>query len=176
MTGRSGLDIKHPGKKWFVSRLKDKLPAQNAGLEVGDELMTVAGASVAGLNLEYVEGELAGVVGTPVQVSVRRRSKLLAFTWIPVDAFHTSPSVVDGLTMKKIPKGVAWTIENVLQGCPGSLAGLQEGDQVTHINGHPVTDNFTESYEEAEEPTSALFEIERPGVAQPFTVRLTAPK
>lgn len=174
--GRSGLDIKRSGKKWFVSRLNAKLPAQNAGLQVGDELVTVGRASIKGLSLDQIGTELSGIAGTPVQVSVRRGRQTLMFTWVPVDAFHISPSVIDGLTMTRATDHAPWIVEDVLRGCAGSLVGLQVGDKITHINGHSVADKPEESNEEAEEAKSAVFEIERAGVAKPFTVRLTAVK
>lgn len=174
--GHSGLDIKQGGKRWFVSRLKVKLPAQSAGLQVGDELVTVSGVGVKGLSLDQVGKELSGLAGVPVQTTVRREGKLVTLTWVPIDAFQISPSVIDGLTMRKTPNGAFWIIKDVLQGCPGSLAGLQAGDKVTRINGHPVTDKPTESNMEAKEPALALFEIERPGVAKPFVVWLSVVK
>lgn len=176
-TGHSGLEVKRSGESWFVSKLTLRAPAQKAGLRVGDKVLAVGGAGVKKLTMLQIAGRLSGIVGVPVRVSVRRGAKLFAMSWVPGDEFSSPRSAMDGISMTKAT-GDPWVVVDVSKGCPGDLAALQVGDKITHIDGQTVADIPISSYggEETEEQSKVLLEIERAGVAKPFTVRLSLPK
>lgn len=175
-SGYSGLEIKQLKNKWFVSKVSAKLPAQQAGLRMEDEIATVGGAGVEGLSMLQMGARLSGIVGVPVRVTVHRHSKPLALSWIPKDEFSAPRSAFDGLSMTKAPGG-PWVVADAMKGCAGDLAGLQTGDRITHIDGQAIADVPMSSYggEETKEKAIQIV-VERPGVTQPFSVTLSLPK
>ncbi len=176
-TGHSGLEVKRVGESWFVSALTLGMPAQKSGLRVGDKVLAVGGAGARELTMLRISGRLSGLAGVPVQVLVRRGTKRLTVSWIPGDDFSSPRSVMDGISMTKAPGG-PWIVADTLKGCAGDLAGLRVGDKITYVDRQAVANIPMSSYggEETKAQLTALLVVERPGVAQPFTVRLTAPK
>ncbi|HEX8001267.1 MAG TPA: S41 family peptidase [Mycobacteriales bacterium] len=55
-----------------VTSVVPESPAEHAGLQVGDELVDVAGAGVAGAPVSDVVRRMHGAAGTPVEITVRR--------------------------------------------------------------------------------------------------------
>lgn len=175
---QSGVAVEPDGKGWAISQLSDISPARAAGLQADDQLVTLAGTSVEGLSVSQL-GKLFQVpLGNPLQVRVRRAGKEILLSWIPLDDLITSPTAIDGLPMQKAPGG-PWTIIEVMKGYPGDKAGLQAGDALTKIDGEATATMSLERFLELTDlpaKPSVLVEVERPGMAQPFTVRLTAVK
>ena len=65
---------------------------------------------------------------------------------------------------------------NVVKGCPGEVAGIQAGDKITQIDGEAAAGMAMDYYIEAMGQPLMTLQVERTGVAQPFTVRLSVPK
>ena len=173
--GHSGLETEPSGGGWRVSSLSDISPARTAGLKVGDQLIAVAGTSVQGLSDAQVGRLFAVRLGTSLQVRVRRAGKEISLSWVPIDAFTSSPTAIDGLPMQKAPGG-SWVISEVMQGYPNAKTGLRAGDMLTKINGEATATMLLKRFVELIEKPAVIVEVERPGVAKPFTVRLSVPK
>jgi carboxyl-terminal processing protease len=67
------------GKAVVISPIEDS-PADHAGIEAGDVIVKVNGASIAGLALDDVVKKVAGPAGSPVTLTVERQGKELSFT------------------------------------------------------------------------------------------------
>ena len=173
--GKSSLDIKPAGESWSISGFQDKSPAQAAGLRLNDELVTVGGVNVRGLSKLQVRHLLSGIVGVPVHAQARQAGKEVMLSWMPVDEFSASPDVVDGLAMSKTP-GDVWVILGLTKGCLSDNAGLLIGDKIIQINGEDAASLLLDQYPELFREPTLVLQVERPGVAQPFTVRLSVPK
>ncbi len=173
--GKSRLDIKPAGETWSISEFHDTSPAQAAGLQLNDELVTVDGISVRGLSKLQVGHLISGIVGVPIYVQVRRISKEMMLSWMPVDEFSTPPDVMNGLAMDKRP-GDIWVVLGLTKGCPGDTAGLLMGDKITQIDGEDTASLPLDRYSELFRKPTLVLQVERAGVAKPFTVRLTAVK
>lgn len=174
--GRSGLSVKQSGDGWTVSTLSSGAPAQDAGLKAGDKLVSVNGVSVAGTPVIFCLHLLGGIGGSRVRVIVQRgTSKPFVVSWIASDISHALPRVIDGLPMQK-PNGGSWVISQVMQGYPGDKAGLLAGDTLTKMDGEATATMSLIRFAELVRKPTVLVEVERPGVAKPFTVRLTVPK
>jgi len=174
--GHSGVSVKQSGDAWALDTFKPGSPAQSAGLKAGDKIVSVNGVSVAGTPEIFCLRLIDGLVGHQVQVSVQRGTgKPIAFSWIAVDGFHALPTAIDGLPMQK-PNGGSWVISQVMQSYPGDKAGLLAGDKLIKMDGEATATMSLKRFVELTSKSSVLVEVERPGVAQPFSVRLTAPK
>ncbi len=173
--GKSGLDIKPASENWAISEFQGKSPAQSAGLQLNDELVTVDGINVRGLSKLQVGHLLSGIVGVPVHVQALRTGKKIALSWMPVDEFSSSHSAVDGLAMDKAP-GDVWMILALTKGCPGDAAGLLIGDKIIQIDGEDTVSLSLDRYSELFRKPTLTLQIERAGIAEPFTVRLSAAK
>jgi carboxyl-terminal processing protease len=64
----------------FVREIPDGLAADRAGLEVGDEILTIDGADARAMSVAGVHDALAGVVGEPVKLTVIRRGNVIRVT------------------------------------------------------------------------------------------------
>jgi len=174
VSGWSAMDIDPSGDSWLVDP-QSGFPAQRAGLQAGDELVSVNGINVAGLSQPQVEHLIAGVAGVPLLVSAKRGQDKEFFFWVPCDSFSAPHNIVYGISMGKLPSS-PWIITEVTKGCPGDLVGLQPEDHIIKINEEVVASMPVDRFEESIKESSLTFQVERPGVAQPFAVRLTAPK
>ena len=64
----------------FVREIPDGLAADRAGLEVGDEILTIDGADARAMSVAGVHDALAGVVGEPVKLTLIRRGNVIRVT------------------------------------------------------------------------------------------------
>jgi len=175
--GYSGLDLKRAGEGWSVSSVKGASPARQAGVRVGDNVLTVNGRSVQGLSLMQAGLLISGLAGRPVLVSLRRgQDKARSISWVPLDVFSAPRDALDGLTLRK-PTDGPWIIVNILPDCPGSRVGLQVGDEITQMDGVPTAnmplDQLAKIMGGASKSIALL--VQRTGRAAPLSVKLIAP-
>jgi C-terminal processing protease CtpA/Prc len=64
----------------FVRDVPRGLAAENAGLESGDEVLTIDGRDARALGAEGVHQALSGSVGEPVNLTVVRRGEIVRVT------------------------------------------------------------------------------------------------
>ena len=177
--GWSDLNIQQTSGSWMVGALRETSPARLAGLQAGDKIVTANGVNVGGLTPAQAQHLLAGVAGKPLQVKVQRdaaqQEKSMTVSWVPLDVFSAPRNLMFGLSLEKAPVG-PWVVVDAAKGCPGEQAGLRAGDKITHVNGESVMDIPISHYQDLVENIVLILEIERAGVAKPFTVRLSAAK
>lgn len=71
---------KNDNNQVIISSLSDLKPAREAGLMVGDRILSVNGESVEGRNAYYVASKVKGKPGTVVNVRVKRDDKVLEYS------------------------------------------------------------------------------------------------
>ena len=76
----------------FVREVPDGLAADRAGLEVGDEILTIDGADARAMSVAGVHDALSGVVGEPVKLTVIRGGNVIRVTVKRTPAKKHSPS------------------------------------------------------------------------------------
>ncbi len=172
--GWSGVDLNQTGATWSVSGLAAGSPARQAGVQVGDEIVTMNGRSVPGLSPAQLGGLVTGPAGIPLRAVLRRgRDKNLNVSWTPLDEFSAPRDALGGQILKRA-NGGPWVIVSVLPGSAGDRAGLQAGDEITRINGALVADmsqsqllKFMSQLSEA-----ITLSVTRTGRAEPVQVNL----
>ena len=174
--GRTGVGLEQTGKFWTVESGEKKSPAEQSGLQVGDEIVTVSGIDTEALSELQVQHLLQGITGMPLHVLIKRgQNKQHAVSWIPLSSFTAPRTTIDGLPMQKASGG-PWIISEIIKGCPGDKAGLLAGDTLTKMDGEATATMSLVRFAELVRKPVVLLEVVRPGVAKPFSVRLTVPK
>ena len=67
-------------QRLFVREVPDGLAADRAGLEVGDEILTIDGHDARAMNPAGVHDALSGDVGEPVKLTLIRRGQVVRVT------------------------------------------------------------------------------------------------
>lgn len=173
-TGWAGLRLRQAGDGWMIERIKPGSPAGPGGLQMGDMLLTVGGISAQGLPQFVMERMLAGLVGTPVRVTVRRAGQVRAASWLPVDYFRAPRDIMDGLTMQR-GQNSPWTVLDVQKGSAADQAGLKTGDRITRMSGKLLSGLSQDQCVGLLDQSSLLLEVTRMGQAQPLSMKLSAP-
>lgn len=75
--GGVGASIIDRGDYVVVTTIREGFPAQQSGMQVGDEIISVEGKSMKGKSTEDVSGILKGSPGTEVEVEIRRDNKMI---------------------------------------------------------------------------------------------------
>ena len=70
----------HQQQRLFVREIPDGLAADRAGLEVGDEILTIDGHDARAMSVASVHQALSGDVGEPVKLTVIRRGEVVRVT------------------------------------------------------------------------------------------------
>jgi carboxyl-terminal processing protease len=77
--GGVGMEVLAIGDSVYVTEVIPNTPSDAAGMRRGDRLVTVAGASIAGLRVDSVVARLRGVPGTMVRVEAERAGRTTPF-------------------------------------------------------------------------------------------------
>jgi carboxyl-terminal processing protease len=67
-------------QRLYVREIPEGLAADRAGLEVGDEILTIDGKDVRSMSPAGVHDALAGVVGEPVKLTLIRKGEVVRVT------------------------------------------------------------------------------------------------
>jgi carboxyl-terminal processing protease len=67
-------------QRLFVREIPDGLAADRAGLEVGDEILTIDGHDARAMSVAGVHEALSGEVGEPVKLTLIRRGSVVRVT------------------------------------------------------------------------------------------------
>jgi carboxyl-terminal processing protease len=104
--GGVGMAFEHQNGEFVIRSIFPEGPAANAGLEVGDQIVSVDGKGVDDLDLTQVRDLLRGRVGSFVMVDVKRAGKLLT------DRSLLRERVIANTVVARIDDGVGFiTIE-----------------------------------------------------------------
>lgn len=171
LSGWSGLTLASDGGGLSVKALSAWSPALRAGVQVGDTLLTINGQSVQGASLErftQLISETRGLGSRPVQATLRRGTKTLTASWVPLNDFTAPQTVLYGLTLRRLNEQ-PWEVLDVLKGSPADRAGLQSGNRITDLT------LPSDKTPDAPGQDSLPITVTRAGQAAPFAVTLTAP-
>jgi carboxyl-terminal processing protease len=97
--GGIGASIEAHSDGALIRAVKADQPADAAGLQAGDRILTVAGLPIAGLAHRRVVGLLRGPVETEIQLTIRRDARAEPFTVVVTRAYIIEQTVflrVDG--------------------------------------------------------------------------------
>jgi len=89
-------------KQWLADAVFPSSPAATAGVQSGDALAAVNGASLTGLDNAHVQALLRGKIGTTLHVSIVRAGAALAAPLAIVRAAITPPSITERLLPKNV--------------------------------------------------------------------------
>ena len=78
-------------QRLFVREVPDGLAADRAGLEVGDEILTIDGHDARAMSPAGVHDALSGIVGEPVKLTLIRRGQVVRVTLKRTPAKKHSP-------------------------------------------------------------------------------------
>ncbi|MBI4313408.1 MAG: hypothetical protein HY594_01185 [Candidatus Omnitrophica bacterium] len=118
-----GLQLESTGRFPVVASVRPEGVAFQAGLHAGDGIVAIWGESMAYQPASVAAERLLGLPETTVKVTIERKASLIA-------GKHAWP----GFEMEMSPQGLS--VSRVLEG--GHPAGLQQGDIVHFLNGHPT--------------------------------------
>jgi len=113
-----------------IGWVNEKSPAQKAGLQVGDKIVSVNNHKIK--NWEDLQIMIASNPGSELRIAVERDGQVLALTAIPRE--------VEGMGMGTlgIDHFILPRIGTLNSGYPAQKAGLKPGDLITQINGQTV--------------------------------------
>jgi len=91
-------------KQWLADSVFDGSPAAKAGVQPGDAIAAVDGASLTGLDNAHIEALIRGKIGTTVRLSIVRAGTALDAPIAIVRAAVTPPDV----TVRLLPDGIGY--------------------------------------------------------------------
>jgi len=125
--------VSYPQPSTAVLRVVPGMPADVAGIRVGDVVTEVDGRPVR--SLEEMQWALVGKAGQRVPVVVQRDGKLVKLVVTPSREGAIKNRGLIGIAPNRAPPVVA-----VRSGGPAERAGVQTLDRVLTVNGHPLGD------------------------------------
>jgi regulator of sigma E protease len=125
--------VSYPQPSTAVLRVVPGMPADVAGIRVGDVVTEVDGRPVR--SLEEMQWALVGKAGQRIPVVVRRDGQSVRVVVTPSSEGAIKNRGLIGIAPNRSPPVVA-----VRSGGPAERAGVQTLDRVLSVNGHPVGD------------------------------------
>lgn len=172
--GWSGLSLKQDNDGWSVVALLGGSPARPAGVQVGDQILTINGQSVQGLSEAQIHSLTRVPSLSPLRASLRRGRETLTAAWIPLDEFSRPHTLFYGLTMNKA-NGGPWVVVGVIKDSPAGLAGLKAGDQITQMGGAAAVGMSLDQFAGLADRPSLPLMVTRGVDAKPLSITLFAP-
>ena len=160
ISGTREIDTSLAPMTGIASVTKDA-PAYDAGIQVGDKIVKVAGQPVA--SDEEIRTLSSRNGGKPTVYTVLRGGKEVDLTVTPNTV---SPYLGVGLFAWYSPA----VVDNVREGGVAARAGLRNGDVITSINGQPVDNNISAEYLIGTSEGPVKLEVQRSG--EPLTVTI----
>ncbi|MEM9446224.1 MAG: RIP metalloprotease RseP [Verrucomicrobiota bacterium] len=159
-------------KTTTIGFFSDTSPAQSAGMEIGDKILSVNGKKVIcwqGHPDGLVETIIFNSDGSPLKIEVEKAlGGVKTYDVTPVK----NPDLENLYTIGIMAAQGNIMVGNVIDNSPAQKAGLQKNDIVLKVNGEKVynTLQITEKVDEA--PTQPIeLIIEREGKKMPFSVK-----
>lgn len=145
--GWTGASIDAESDRFIVSSVASPSPAHRANIKPGDELLSVDGVLVRGLESQVARRLLAGQQGSTARVQLRRNGRLSPPLRLGREnEFHAPAAAVDGLTLMKrikvLPDAAEerpeFEVAQVQPGCSADRAGIRKGDLILALHGIPA--------------------------------------
>jgi regulator of sigma E protease len=119
-----------PAKFAMVGKVAEDGPAKAAGIQPGDEILSVNGTPTP--TFDDVWTIVSANLGRPVKYAVRRGGETLELTLTPTPIGIGSERGTDGIVPAKASD---FTVGAVKPGSPAETAGIQPGDVLTRVGG-----------------------------------------
>lgn len=152
-----------PSIKPVVRSVESNSPAQASGVREGDRVKTIDGRVV--MSWRDIDQALDGSQGRPLKLTVDRHGEELRFEITPArsnakNLFGDDFTYFD-LGIKGF-KELSAVVDEAVPDMPAALAGIQKGDRIVAIDGHPI-DNWEMMQEmvSASKGRTMTFEIAR---------------
>lgn len=154
--GKVGIEVSRADGK-TISRLEENGPAEKAGLQVGDIIVSINGATATTDITENVS-RISGEIGTTCQLVIFRNGTSKNFSIVrqkkPESGWSLSPASTQ---VPSIPADAAFNVQSigatissgkvlsVIAAGPAEKAGMQKDDLITMIDGDPVSNNWVDN-------------------------------
>ena len=137
--GETGLRLGRRGEACLVSRVFAASPAAEAGVRVGDEVVSADGFPLTGVLEHLAQSTLDGQAATDVRVVLMSASGTLRTVTLQRES-GTDPRfyLKSGVQLRQARPGGAVDVEALFCGGAAWAAGLRPGDQLQSIDGTRV--------------------------------------
>lgn len=157
--------------KTYILEVQPDSPAVAAGWEAGDQIVEVAGVAVE--SNVTLRDQSRQFVDRPMSVVVLRDGERIETTVTPSSS-RTAEQGLTGIGITDAPLAEV-TFTTVTPDSPASAAGIEVGDRIVSIDGHPATDSvvITSTLQRAA-GSDAVITVDRNGVSEDLTLAVPA--
>ena len=183
-TGNAYAQAQKRGEACYVVSVEDGSPAQTAGLQIGDHVLSIDGYDLTPLVGDVPMRLLQGYANTIAELKVERKggkgkTETLTIKYLRGNIFAMRSPFAAGLGMDLNFGADGKTTALILKGSAAEQAGIQNGDEIVTISGKALR-SLSADQLVREIQRSAGKEItltaQHPGEDKPREVKYTAPK
>jgi len=173
LSGWAGFSLKMDRKDFRVQIVAAGSPAEAAGLQVDDKILSIDGHSLHGLSLEAANRLRNGFAGARAILLLQRgQSQPFTLSFVRTNVFAAPPDIETGLTVEK-PDGQPINVVQVDAGSPAQKAGLAAGDTIIAVDGVPSVAMSADQTDDAFSKDKLTLTVRRSGESKPRVLILT---
>ena len=147
-------------------------PAEAAGLQVDDKILSVDGHPLHALSLEAASAFRNDLAGSRATLLLQRgHAKPFLLSFVRANLFAAPPDIETGLVVEKPDKQPIKVIQ-VDDGFPAQKAGLMAGDTITEVDGIPSEALSLDQIDDAFNKDTLTLTVRRTGDGKPRTIVL----